>query len=142
MKYLVSMFVLVILASSTAIAIASATITAPTSLQTPGTLTVAGSSTVAPIAQEEITTFPSYWNGLVAANPAWGTTSALDISQVSLAGLGSGTAVPALAASSGGADVGEMSRPPSTGEYAMQPIPACNFTQLASTVLQLLLVQT
>ena len=109
------MFVLVILASSTAIAIASATITAPNTLQTPGTLTIAGSSTVAPIAQEELALFPNYWNTLVAVNPAWGTTSALDVSQVSLAGLGSGTAIPALVAASGGADIGEMSRPPTSG---------------------------
>jgi ABC-type phosphate transport system substrate-binding protein len=74
------------------------------------TLNVAGSSTVGPIALEEATQFPAYWNSLVSSNPSWGTSSALDISTVNVAELGSGTAIPAL--TGGTADIGEMSRPP------------------------------
>jgi len=77
-------------------------------LVNPNTLTIAGSSTVYPIAVEEASQFPNYWNSLVAANPSWGAS---DITQpISIAGLGSGTAIPALVA--GTADIGEMSRPP------------------------------
>ena len=84
------------------------------SLVNPGTLTIWGSSTVGPIAQEELTTsqgnFAGYWNGLVSSH----AVSSSAISAVSLSTLGSGTAVPALASLSGDgpADIGEMSRPP------------------------------
>ena len=84
-------------------------------LVNPNTLTIAGSSTVYPIAVDEAPYFTSYWNSLVAANPGWGAS---EITQpISIAGLGSGTAIPALVA--GTADVGEMSRPPqnSTAEW-------------------------
>ena len=104
-------------------------------------MTVAGSSTVGPIAQSEIASFPAYWNNLVSANSAWGTTAALDINQVNLATLGSGTAIPAVAGIAGTADVGEMSRPPSTGEYGTGTA-TCSYMQSALTVSQSLLVQT
>jgi ABC-type phosphate transport system substrate-binding protein len=81
---------------------------ANTGLVNPNTLTIAGSSTVYPIAAEEASQFPAYWNSLVAANPGWGASP---ITQpISIAGLGSGTAIPALVG--GTADIGEMSRPP------------------------------
>jgi ABC-type phosphate transport system substrate-binding protein len=87
-------------------------------LVTPGQLTVAGSSTVGPIAAEEINSqegnFVGYWNNLVNT----GAVTSSTISQVNLATLGSGTAIPALAGTQGAADVGEMSRPPSDGEFA------------------------
>ena len=120
MKTILSVIVLAILASSTAISLASAGIAQwnANSLQTPNQLTVAGSSTVGPIAQSELGGFPTYWNNLVAANSAWGTTGALDINKVNLATLGSGTAIPTGTGIVDTADVGEMSRPPSTGEYA------------------------
>ena len=92
-------------------------------LVTSGQLTVAGSSTVGPIAAEEINpqqgNFVAYWNNLVNT----GAVTSSTISQVNLATLGSGTAIPALAEATGGgaADVGEMSRPPSTGEFAELP---------------------
>jgi hypothetical protein len=93
-----------------------------TSLVSPGTLTVWGSSTVGPIATEELTpsegNFFGYWNGLVSSGSV--TSSALTSSPgVSLSTLGSGTAVPALAGLSGDgpADIGEMSRPPSDAEF-------------------------
>jgi ABC-type phosphate transport system substrate-binding protein len=77
-------------------------------LVNPNTLTIAGSSTVYPIAVDEASQFPNYWNSCVAANPSWGASY---ITQgISIAGLGSGTAIPALVA--GTADIGEMSRPP------------------------------
>jgi ABC-type phosphate transport system substrate-binding protein len=80
----------------------------PTGLVNPNTLTIAGSSTIYPIAYEEAGYFPSYWNNLNAANPGWGASN---ITQpINVAGLGSGTAIPALA--NGEADIGEMSRPP------------------------------
>jgi len=85
--------------------------TPATGLVTSTTLTVAGSSTVYPVAEEEAADFPAYWNALVTANPSWDATAITTSIQV--AGLGSGTAIPAL--TSGGADVGEMSRPPKTG---------------------------
>ena len=129
-----SILVLAILALSSAAAIAHATITsysslpwASNSLFNPGTLTVAGSSTVGPIAEAEIAgtgtanpsadNFVSYWNNLVSSNPSWGTSSALDLTAVSLATLGSGTAVPALDNAGGTADVGEMSRPMQDAEW-------------------------
>ena len=82
-------------------------------------MTIWGSSTVGPIAQEELTTsqgnFAGYWNGLVSSH----AVSSSAISAVSLSTLGSGTAVPALASLSGDgpADIGEMSRPPSDAEF-------------------------
>jgi ABC-type phosphate transport system substrate-binding protein len=136
-KVLISILVLAILAFSSAATMVHATLYssysampwASNSLVTPGTLTIAGSSTVAPIAEAEeagtgtanpsADNFVSYWNSLVAANPSWGTASALDLSAVSIAGLGSGTAVPALDGSSSPADVGEMSRPCSDGEWGI-----------------------
>jgi ABC-type phosphate transport system substrate-binding protein len=81
---------------------------AATGLVNPTTLTIAGSSTVYPIAAEEASQFPAYWNSLVAANPSWGASKIT--SSINIAGLGSGTAIPALIA--GTADIGEMSRPP------------------------------
>jgi len=120
MKIVVSILLLSLMAGSTAIAVTQAALAWPGALVTPNVLTVKGSSTVGPIAQEELDAargnFPGYWNNLVAANSAWGTPAALNINSVSLATDGSGTAVPALALPN--ADVGEMSRPPSTGEYS------------------------
>ena len=84
-------------------------------LATANQLTIAGSSILAPVAQEEAAQFPNYWSNLVAANPGWGTALALDIDQINIGTLGSGNAVSALAA--GTADVGEMSRPPSSIEW-------------------------
>ena len=124
-RYLISVLIMAILALSVA-----ATVMASTEqfengqLITPNVLTIAGSRTVGPIATEELTTFPSYWNNLVSTigqtpnGASWGTAGAIDINSVSLAALGSGTAVPALVQTAGAADLGEMSRPPSTGEYA------------------------
>ncbi len=82
-------------------------------LVSPGTLTVVGSSTVGPIATEEIGegNFVNYFNGLITA----GTISSSPITAVNLQTQGSGTAIPALAETTGTADVGEMSRPPSSG---------------------------
>lgn len=111
-KIVISTLVLAILAFSSA----ATMVHASGGLVTPNTLNIAGSSTVGPIAVAEKGQFDAYWNGLVAANPSWGTASALDINQVNVAQLGSGTAIPALVA--GTADIGEMSRPPSTGEWA------------------------
>jgi hypothetical protein len=89
---------------------------ASNSLVTPGTLTIYGSSTVGPIASEEIGegNFVNYFNGLITA----GTISSSPITGgVTLYTQGSGTAIPALAESTGAGDVGEMSRPPSDGEW-------------------------
>jgi len=79
------------------------------------TLTIYGSSTVGPIASEEIDegNFVAYFNGLISA----GTITSPTLNAVSLQQQGSGTAIPALAESTGSADVGEMSRPPSDGEF-------------------------
>jgi ABC-type phosphate transport system substrate-binding protein len=131
LKYLIAIAILAILAFS-----AAATMTANaqtwTSLIASNTLTIAGSSTVAPIATEESTSstsytdFQTYWNNLVATGTNWQTfdpsaanqaaaEAALNINSVSIAGLGSGTAVPALTGLT--ADIGEMSRPPSDGEW-------------------------
>jgi ABC-type phosphate transport system substrate-binding protein len=100
------MVILAIIAFSTAGSLL--TRASGTGLVNSNTLTIAGSSTVYPIANEEASQFTSYWNGLVAANPGWGASQ---ITQpISIAGLGSGTAIPALVG--GTADVGEMSRPP------------------------------
>lgn len=139
-KILLSVLVLAVLAFSSAAATIVHASTSPpwssysqmpwyiNSLVTPGTLTVAGSSTIGPIASAEIAgtdtanpttdNFVSYWNNLVSENPSWGTSSALDLSAVSLSTLGSGTAIPALDGTGGTADVGEMSRPPQDAEWA------------------------
>ena len=91
-------------------------------LVSPGTLTIAGSSTVGPVATEEIsgvgTTpgFTTYLGNLITANSALSSSS---VSAVSLATFGSGTAVPAMDYTGGVADVGEMSRPLSSGEYGV-----------------------
>ncbi len=92
-------------------------------------LTIYGSSTVVPIANEEQTTgnFVNYWDGLVASNSGWGTTAALDLSNgMNIQGQGSGTAIPALDYATGQADVGEMSRPPSDAEWTT---PCMNYLQ-------------
>ena len=92
-------------------------------LITPNTINIAGSSTVLPIAQEASATFPTYWNNLITANPSLlGTGNTLaqcTISTMNIAGLGSGTAFPAILPTTGTAtaDIGEMSRPPTTGEW-------------------------
>ncbi len=126
-KSLVSMLVLAILAFSTGAALVNAAAVtqysqlswAQNSLVTPGTLTIYGSSTVGPIATEEINQggFVNYWNTLVSNNVGWGTASALDLNAVSLAQDGSGTAIPALSYATGSADLAEMSKPPSSGEW-------------------------
>ncbi len=126
-KIIVSMLVIAMLAFSTGALIStvaaagaasySALPWASNNLVTPGTLTIYGSSTVGPIATEEIGegNFVSYFNGLISA----GTISSSQITGgVTLYTQGSGTAIPALAESTGSADVGEMSRPPSTGEFS------------------------
>lgn len=98
----------------------SAAATIPTrGLVSANSLNIVGSSTVLPIAVLAETTFPTYWNSLVSANPIWGTSSALDISTMNIQGIGSGTAFPAILPTSGNptADIGEMSRPPTTGEW-------------------------
>jgi len=105
-RILVPMVILAIMAFSTASTVL--TRASSTGLVNSNTLTIAGSSTVYPIANEEASQFTSYWNSLVAANPSWGASQ---ITQpIAIAGLGSGTAIPALV--NGQADVGQMSRPP------------------------------
>ena len=143
-KVILSILVLAILAFSAAATMVHATYSsysampwASNSLVNPGTLTVVGSSTVAPIAEAEeagtgtanpsADNFVSYWNTLVAANPSWGTASALDLTAVNIQGLGSGTAIPALDNSGGTADVGEMSRPPQDSEWQ---VPCLNNLQI------------
>ena len=120
-KTIVSMLVIAMFAFSAGAALvhASGLPWTTNTLVTPGQLTVAGSSTVGPIATEEINptaggNFVAYWNNLVST----GVVTSSAISQVNLATLGSGTAVPALAGTAGTADVGEMSRPPSDGEFS------------------------
>ena len=80
-------------------------------------LSLAGSSTVYPIAVQAAASFPAYWNGLVDANPSWGASKIT--SSMTIGGLGSGTAFPAILPTSGNptADLGEMSRPPTVGEW-------------------------
>ena len=123
-KVVISIMVLVIVAFSSASIPAHALVAA-------NTLNIAGSSTVLPIALEASVTFPTYWNSLVAANNAafaatspfyWGDASALDITSMNIQGEGSGTVFPAILPTTGNptADIGEMSRPPSTME--MGPI--------------------
>jgi len=104
-KTLVSAIVLAMIAFLAATAVQTH---AASGLVNPTTLTIAGSSTLYPVAAEEASQFPAYWNSLVTANPGWGASQIT--SPISLAGLGSGTAIPALIA--GTADIGEMSRPP------------------------------
>jgi len=89
------------------------TYTPVTGLVAQNTLTIAGSSTVYPVAVEAATTFASYWNALVTANPSWDATSLTAATPIAITGAGSGTAIPALIA--GTADIGEMSRPPKSG---------------------------
>lgn len=72
------MLILAILAFSVAATTVHALPFQSGNLVTSNTLTIAGSSTVGPIAQEEIGSFPSYWNTLVTANPTWGTYSNLE----------------------------------------------------------------
>ena len=103
--------ILAILAfSAAAVTLANALPFQSGNLVTPNTLNIVGSSTVGPIASEEATAFPNYWNNLVSANPSWGTASTLDINTINIQAEGSGTAIPAL--TGGTADIGEMSRPP------------------------------
>jgi ABC-type phosphate transport system substrate-binding protein len=134
-KYVFAISVLALMAFSIVSSMANASGLPWTngSLVTSNQLTIAGSSTVGPIAQEEISDgFVSYWNSLVATNYAsWCTLPAgftqaqaeaqLDLTQINLATLGSGTAIPALAGST--ADIGEMSRPPQPAEYSNAAMP-------------------
>ncbi len=143
LKYILSILVLAILAFSAASTmLAHAIPWTSGQLLTGNTITIAGSSTVGPVAQEEstpsinsnYTDFQDYWNNLVTNNWNSGTSTSswctlasgytqaqaynqLKITAVSLATLGSGTAIPALAGTTGTADIGEMSRPPSTAEW-------------------------
>jgi ABC-type phosphate transport system substrate-binding protein len=112
-KLIVSMLVLAMLALSATSTIVHGALNG--SLVSSSTLTIKGSSTVYPIANEEAGVWQGYWNGLVAANPSWGASTVT--APVALEGLGSGTAIPALTA--GTADIGEMSRPPNnaSGEW-------------------------
>ncbi len=107
------MLLLALLSLSVYVAIAHASGQPFTSgqLVNSNTLTIAGSSTVAPIAAEEANQWQSYWNNLVSLNPSWGADTVN--TPVSLAGQGSGTAIPAIYG--GTADIGEMSRPPNEG---------------------------
>ena len=116
------MLILAILACSVAVSVAHATYTSPAnlpwtanSLVTANQLTIAGSSTVGPIASEEINAggFVNYVDSsAVQANINPTKNTAATITQVNLATLGSGTAVPSLENNGGAiADVGEMSRP-------------------------------
>jgi ABC-type phosphate transport system substrate-binding protein len=109
-KTIVSMLILALLALSTAATFvkASGLPFQNGQLVNSNTLTIAGSSTVLPIATEEAGVWQTYWNNLVANNPGWGASQCT--SPVTPVGQGSGTAIPALTA--GTADVGEMSRPP------------------------------
>jgi len=96
----------------------------PNALVNPGQLTVAGSSTVGPVASEEISPpsgtvgFTAYFNNLIATSGGKVVSPTLT-SDVSLSTFGSGTAVPALDYTGGTADVGEMSRPFSSAEYSV-----------------------
>jgi ABC-type phosphate transport system substrate-binding protein len=75
------------------------------------TLSIAGSSTVYPIAVEEAGQFPTYWNNLLSANSGFGGADQCTVA-ITPSGQGSGFAVGAL--TGGTADIGEMSRPPSS----------------------------
>jgi hypothetical protein len=121
-KAIVSMLVIAIMTFSASASLAHAATWASYSslpwstntLVTTGQLTVAGSSTVGPIASEEINQggFVAYWNSIAAG------LDSSTITQVNLATLGSGTAAPALTNNnSPPADVGEMSRPLQTAEW-------------------------
>ena len=107
------MIVLAIFAFSAAATISIGHAAINGSLVDSTTLTIAGSSTVYPVASEEAATFPAYWNALVTANPSWGADKITNSLGISLAGQGSGTAIPAL--TGGTSDIGEMSRPPKEG---------------------------
>lgn|GEM_PF-3590773 len=118
-KILLSAIILAIIAFS-----GTASLTrANTGLVNPGSLNVAGSSTVLPIANDEAGQFTSYWNNLNALNPSWGASNITG--SINVIGQGSGTAIPALV--TGTADIGEMSRPPqnSSAEWL-----APNMTQM------------
>ncbi|MGA2523469.1 MAG: hypothetical protein ABSF65_04865 [Candidatus Bathyarchaeia archaeon] len=133
-KTILSMLVLALMAFSIAAALTPAIALTepstpaglqwPNALVNPGQLTVAGSSTVAPVATEEITPpagttgFTAYFNNLIATSGGKVNSPTLT-TDVSLSGFGSGTAVPALDYTGGVADVGEMSRPLSSTEYSV-----------------------
>ncbi len=106
------MIILAMMASSVALFPANALIAS-------NSLSIAGSSTVYPIAVQAAQTFPGYWNGLVAANPSWGASQLTASTPINIAGLGSGTAFKTVIPASGNptADIGEMSRPPSGAEW-------------------------
>lgn len=91
----------------------SATAIPTHALITANTLSIAGSSTVYPIAQTAAQSFPTYWNSIAAG------LGSSPINTINLAGLGSGTAFKTVLPTTGSptADLGEMSRPPSTGEW-------------------------
>jgi hypothetical protein len=122
-KTIVSMLFIAIMTFSTGLALVHADYSqlpwANNHLVTSGTLTVYGSSTVGPIAAEEINQggFVNYFNNLVSSGTITSTALSTGSSGVVLHQDGSGTAIPALAQATGSGDVGEMSRPPTTGEY-------------------------
>jgi ABC-type phosphate transport system substrate-binding protein len=108
-----------LLASIMLVAMMTLSIAVGTAMAIPaGTLSIAGSSTVAPIARTAATTFVNYWNTLSNANPSWGAGT---ISAVTVDDKGSGTAIPAINNTLGNiatADIGEMSRTLSTSEWS------------------------
>jgi ABC-type phosphate transport system substrate-binding protein len=126
-KTLVAIMIIAMMAFSTAAIVGATWINDSTlkwfdgnnDLYSQGTLNIFGSSTVGPIASEESGTgnFANYWNNLVTNNPSLGTAATVDLSSINIKQDGSGTAIPALSYATGQADVGEMSRPPSTGEW-------------------------
>ena len=73
-----------------------------------GQLSISGSSTVYPVANDASATFPAYYNGIT------GNTITLSISQG-----GSGVAIPNMVKQAD--DMGEMSRAPTDAEYASMP---------------------
>ncbi len=97
----------------------SAAVIPANALISSNSLSIAGSSTVYPIAVQAAQTFPAYWNGLVAANPSWSASALTASTPINIAGLGSGTAFKTVIPASGSptADIGEMSRPPSDAEW-------------------------
>ncbi len=111
-KTLVSILVLAMMAFSVA-----ATIAPAFALVDNNTLKLAGSSTVYPISVLASQTFPTYWNNLVDANPAW--SASRQTAPMVIAGLGSGTAFSGILPTSGTAtsDIGQMSRPPTLAEW-------------------------
>ncbi len=123
-KTIVSMLILALLALTTAATFvnASGLPFQNNQLVNSNTLTIYGSSTVLPIANEEAGQWQTYWNNLVTLNPSWGADSCT--TPVTPVGQGSGTAIPALTA--GTADIGEMSRPPNnqTTEWLSTTVPS------------------